>query len=111
MSPRLELEAAMDDVSDYAIKHQQARYAPIGTSIPDPRPPVRYVPRAALMFSPARASTREEFVRLSINDKDVAEALEWMFVHGELSEELSERIDEKAAEFCEKRLEEEGRAA
>jgi hypothetical protein len=88
--------AAADEVSDYAVKQQQARFQPIGTTIPDPRPAPRYVPTSIVL----RSST----ARSAISDKDISEALEFMFKRGELSEEMSERIDDVAASFAEKRI-------
>lgn len=90
MSPRIELEAAMDDVSDYAIKHQQARYAPIGTSIPDPRPPVRHVPSFVLTHS-AQSSQ-------SITDADCASVLNALVESGELDDERADLMLRIAAE-------------
>jgi hypothetical protein len=102
MSPLREMYAAADDVSEWAVKHQQARFQPIGSAIPDPRPAPRYVPQSIL----CRADVRQ-----AINDHDQANAIEWMFTHGELSEELCERIEEKSLDFCKLRLEAEGRDA
>lgn len=103
MSSRLEREAAMDDTSDWAVKHQQARFSPIGSAIPDPRPPVRFVPTSIL--------SRAERIRLSINDTDIASAVDWMHAHDELSEAVTDRIDELAKGFAEKRMEEVARNA
>lgn len=63
--------------------------------------------RAALHTTAPAAIARaaQMFARPRFNAQDTSEALEWMFVHGELSEELSERINEVAQEFCEKREE------
>jgi len=99
MSPLKEMYAAADDVSDWAVKQQQARFQPIGSAIPDPRPAPRYVPQSIL----CRAD-----IRRAINDHDQAEAVEWMFTHGELSDELAERIEELSCTFAEKRLSEMG---
>jgi len=41
MSPRLEREAAMDDMAAFAQAH---RFAPIVSDVPDPRAPTRVVP-------------------------------------------------------------------
>lgn len=94
MSPRLERELAMDDTSEWAVKQQQARYQPIGSSIPDPRPAPRYVP--------AHIAARG-YVSV-VNDMDTSNALEHLYLRGELSDELSQRIDEVATEFAERRL-------
>ncbi len=100
MSPLKELYAAQDDVSDWAVTHQQARYQPIGSAIPDPRPAPRYVPQSIL----CRAD-----IRKAINDHDQAMALDWLFEHKELSDELAERIEEKSMDFCRARLEAQGK--
>lgn len=94
MSPLKEMCAAQDDVSDYAVKHQQARFSPIGSSIPDPRP--------ALRFVPAHIAARS--ARGAVNDHDMVSALDVLYERGELSDELSQRLDDVAMEFAEKRI-------
>jgi hypothetical protein len=94
MSPLKEMYAAADDVSDYAVKHQQARFQPIGSAIPDPRPAPRFVP--------AHIAARS--ARSVVNDADTANALEHLSNRGELSDELSQRIDDIAMEFAERRI-------
>lgn len=99
MSPLKEMYAAQDEVSDYAVAHQQARFQPIGSAIPDPRPAPRFVPRHILgySFSHGRA----------FNDLDVSVAVARLQDSGELSEEIAERIDAESIKACRARLGEE----
>lgn len=90
MSPRLEREAEMDEMSSWALKQQQARYAPIGTSIPDPRPPVRHVPSFVLTHS-AQSNP-------SITDADCAAVLDALVESGELDDERADLMLRLAAE-------------
>lgn len=90
MSPINEMHLAQDEVSDWAVKHQQARYAPIGTSIPDPRPPVRHVPSFVLTHS-AQSSP-------SITDADCAAVLNALLDSGELDYERADIMLRLAAE-------------
>lgn len=57
------------------------------------------------------AYAEQNRVRTAINDSDVANALDRLFYLGELSSELSGRIDQLAAEFCRLRLNDAGRNA
>jgi hypothetical protein len=68
VSPRAEREAAMDEVSDYA-----QRFAPIVSSIPDPRPPTTLVPAHLITAMSPRRNIVAEFSALPV-DQLLAEA-------------------------------------
>ena len=91
MAPLKEHYAEMDSMAEHA-----QRFAPIRGSIPDPRPPHRYVPKHILgySFSHGRA----------FNDLDVSVAVARLQDSGELSEEIAERIDAESIKACRARL-------
>jgi hypothetical protein len=94
-------------------------FAPIPCPLPDQRKPGPHSPPPVLEFAraqPARikptdydalttqAECRELTIRTALNDSDIANALSLLFERGDLDSRLSERIEEVAMEFAEKRL-------
>jgi hypothetical protein len=93
MSPRLEREAAMDDMAAWA---QANRFAPIPCPIPEPRPKPRFVPRSAM--------SRSEAIGRCIDDRDSADVLEALCNSGVLDEQ---RVGEMLEANHERRLQQE----
>jgi len=88
MSPRLEREAAMDDVAEFA---QHYRFTPIHSDVPDERSPARHIPNSLSL-------TRSDATSPWITNADKAAVLDTLVDEHELDDERVDTMLRLAAE-------------